>query len=138
MPVTRTNPYTTRHQYRARIIWKGADGNDRVTHWSDLLQGSIDAIYSVHRFAQREQETNPDRKVVRPRLAPDQYRVEGLELVYKEHTSPYTEHVEPVEIPPGPNPDLRKKDVKKEPHPDFAFIDEVLSQTQTANQEALL
>lgn len=132
MPVISSpRPEAARHQYTARIIWTDADGKERITHWSGLLRGAIEAIYSVHRYAQREQETNADRKVVRPRLAPDEYRVDGLALTYMDMAG--NEIREAVYVPNGRNPDLRKHRHPKPEQPALPLDDaDIINQSQKA------
>lgn len=121
---------STRHQYLAQIEWDD-NGVTRTSSWSGLHNGSIDAIHAVHCFAQREQELDAERKVRRPRLKPEQYRVNDLRLTYMDETRPEKiRRQEYVPVPSGPNPDVRRHNHPKPEINEFPFVAGI-SQSQT-------
>lgn len=128
------SPDRVRHQYTGDIVW--LDGTTEcVTHWSGLHSGSIDALRAIHTFAQREKETDSNRKTVRPLPKPDGYRVKNLQLVCHDSTGKKTEKVlyENVDAPSPINSDLRPVRHPQPKFNEFPFVDH-LGQSQSSTQ----
>jgi hypothetical protein len=123
-----TRPESARMDFRGDIEYRDKKGRRVTIGWSELMPNSDAALHAMHRYAQCEHK---------PHLAPDQYIIKSLRIHYKEIDGARRDLVEQIEIPAGTNPDVRKRKVKAEPHPDFPFVNEdLLSQSQRALQAA--
>lgn len=106
----RKSPDNVPQQYSATYQWRDDAGNWHTGYFSGLFSRSDMALEHFHKNCQRHQETNAERKVVRPKLAPDQYRITAFDLVYNEVAGDEAgeERREAVQIPAGDYPDVRK------------------------------
>ena len=107
----RKSPESTPHQYSAAYEWTDKDGGKHTGYWSQLCSGANQALLHFHNFVQHNQESDAERKVVRPKLRFDQYRIKTLEVVFRgEHRDERgVEFRQAVDVPSGAYPDLRKQ-----------------------------
>jgi len=93
------------------------------------------ALNEFHRAMQRTKEVDAKRKVIRPRLKPDQYKINGMYIQYPKTANelPDAEMIKSYfDLPDTPNPDLnfqtkriKKADRPKPPKPpEFPFMNE--------------
>lgn len=122
----RRNPESTAHQYVATVEWTHPQtGQKKTAHWSGLFSRSHLALQHLHQHFQRHAEPDGDRKIVRPKLRHDQYRISTFEIVYNGEVSKAareTEYRDKVEIPAGAYPDLHEKREKPLPTAEFGFV----------------
>lgn len=118
------HPDSVSHQYSASYEWRDAAGTMRIGHWSQLCSGADQALRRPHAHIQRGQETDSERKVVRPKLRFDEYKVLKLEIVFRGERSDERGQVfrQAVEIPRGANPDLRHHKHAAAPTAEFEFV----------------
>ena len=93
----------------------------------------IMALNEFHRSMQRTKEVDAKRKIIRPRLKPDQYKIKRLYIQYPRTANelPDAEMIKSdFDLPNTPNPDLKyqakkvkKADRPKPPKaPEFSFM----------------
>jgi len=124
-------PESARMDYRGDIEYTDEKGHHVTVSWSALHSCTVDALHAMHRYAQLEHK---------PHLKPDQYRIKKLGICYKDEARDEwgvkKERYESIAIPTGPNEPIVKR-AKHEPHPDFPFIADVLSQSQKAREASI-
>lgn len=88
----------TAMQYRFEYQWHDKDGSHSA-YWHTMATSPIQAINYYHDWMQRHADCDSNRKVLRPKLAPDAY---NLTLFKRDGLHPY-------DLPIGSNPDVRAK-----------------------------
>lgn len=97
------------NKYRVRYSVGG------VSHSYDLLAtGVISALNAFHQRMQNYQELSTDRRIVlRGKLAPDEYKIDSVHLIYPSGNGGMIESG--YDLPSSPNPDVRPKQGAKPP-----------------------
>lgn len=119
--------------YVRYAITKSDFKGDREREFRVFKTGPIPALNAFHHAMQKEREVDGKRKVIRPKLLADEYKILRLFLRYSEGTDLSRGRTieSDFDIPNTPNPVLkvrvkRPKGEKapKFKHPEFSFITE--------------
>lgn len=106
-------PRAIKHNYFFKIsspYWEG-EKEYRV-----YRKDPISALNEIHRVMQKSRELGDKKKVLRPRLKPDEYRLIRFFQRYLDETTPEKRTVESdLDLPATPNPNvLPQKRIKTE------------------------
>lgn len=103
--------------YFIEYVWAG-----KSFEWHHRCSGPVIALNEFHRFMQRSKQCDANRKVIRPKLQPGDYRICRLFERYYEIDGERKVIESCFDLPNSGNPDFRLVQTQQVEQPAFDFL----------------